>query len=101
MNRFPAASACDIAHHRNRFEPSVRAALALLDRVAEGDQVDDCDVALALQVTGDAEPLACEKRAYARQCKNARIAQSTHAVAGAKTGGPSWQRERHPWAGER
>lgn len=54
MNQFTAPSRCEVSHHRNHFEPSVRAALGLLDRAAEGQDVPDCDIRLALQVTGDA-----------------------------------------------
>jgi hypothetical protein len=54
MNRLTAPCQSDADHHRNRFEPSVRAALALLDRVAEGIDIPAHDVHLALQVTGDA-----------------------------------------------
>jgi hypothetical protein len=64
-----------LLHHRSRFGPAVRAALSLLDRVADGQPVAPWDVELALQVTGDAQP-----------------------VARAMREGPSWQRERHPWA---
>lgn len=55
MNRYTAPSRCDCDHHRNRFEPAVRAALAVLDRVSEGIDVPDRDIELALQVTGDAQ----------------------------------------------
>lgn len=82
MNRFTAPCACDRAHHRNRFEPSVRAALALLDRVSEGIPVPARDIRLALLVTGDAVAFPAQTdfrdiralRVFARdhECANAR-----------------------------
>lgn len=69
MNQFTAPIQTDVDHHRNRFEPSVRAALGILDRVEDGQDVSSADVMLALEVTGDAFAHSDErghKREYAR-----------------------------------
>lgn len=42
-----------LTHHRNAFSADVRAALGVLDRVAEGQFVDAATVQAALRMTGD------------------------------------------------
>lgn len=91
MNQFTAPGYCDVSHHRNHFEPSVRAALGLLDRCAEGQDVSERDVQLALQVTGDAN-------AGIGLHEIARIAEMRGKRPGNWREGPSAPREPHPRA---
>jgi hypothetical protein len=95
MNRFATPTRCEVSHHRNNFAPVVRAALGVLDRVAEGIDVPAQDIELALQVTGDAEPIAL------RELRDGGAFATPS--AGPWRGwheGPAGGREPHPRAGE-
>lgn len=74
---------------RTHLGPAERAALRLLDRVADGQDVSDRDVLLALEVTGDAQIADC-----------AEIGLRGYARANRLREGPSWQFDRPSWQRE-
>lgn len=85
----------ELAHdHRRHFTPIVRDALALLDRVEDGQPVPSHLVQAALVLTGDAAMRGM--RGYARPTQLRATDGPTDAGEGRDSNRPTFPREPHP-----